>query len=279
MDFHAEADDPAVPDLGPDPTSPPKSAEEIEAERMLHERIVELCSAANIVEAEGLCELLEEAGIQARAVGDELGIAAGMLPLGEATTPRIWVCESDETRAREVIAQWRKALENEPVEPFESEESEEPETPAEAETLPLASDVRFRFLSQAFFLLGLICIAFGSIWAWDNWTKLSTYPATADAKVSKAGRYYTYVPLPGPPIGPQYVKESHVKVCYDYIVDGQVYHAQDDDAEGDYFHAIIHYDPSCPQKCLLGPIAPPWVVLLFAFGIAGFMSFVGYQFR
>jgi len=54
-------------------------------EKALHERIVEVYSAANIFEADSLCELLNEAGIQARVVGEDLGAAAGCLPLGESS--------------------------------------------------------------------------------------------------------------------------------------------------------------------------------------------------
>ncbi len=108
-DFHAEPNDPAVPDRGADPEPPAESEEERQSDRMLHERLVEVCSAGNIVEADGLCELLEEAGIHARVVGEGFGVAAAGLALGEAVSPRIWVYERDLARAREVIDQWRFA--------------------------------------------------------------------------------------------------------------------------------------------------------------------------
>ena len=66
-------------------------------------RIVELCSAANEFEAQALCALLAEAGIQARVVGGLLGDVAGGLPLGEAVAPRIWVREEDAARVRQII--------------------------------------------------------------------------------------------------------------------------------------------------------------------------------
>jgi len=71
------------------------------------ERIVELCSAADAVEAHALCDLLEEAGIHARMVGESLGYAGGGLPLGEAIAPRVWVSEKDAARAREIVDDWR----------------------------------------------------------------------------------------------------------------------------------------------------------------------------
>ena len=62
------------------------------------QRIVELCSAANMVEANCLCEQLAESGIETRVVGDFLASAAGGLPLGEAISPRIWVHQRDQAR-------------------------------------------------------------------------------------------------------------------------------------------------------------------------------------
>jgi predicted RNA-binding Zn-ribbon protein involved in translation (DUF1610 family) len=67
------------------------------------DHVVEVYSAANGVEAHGLRAVLEEKHIRAEVVGESLGSAAGRLPLGQATTPRIWVREGDAGRAREII--------------------------------------------------------------------------------------------------------------------------------------------------------------------------------
>ena len=112
-EFRAEPDDPTVPDLGPDSETRAISAADAEAERMRNERIVELCSVGNMAEADGLCELLQEAGIRTRIVGDFLGNAAGCLPLGETTAPRVWVRQRDAAHARRVIRKWRNQEENE----------------------------------------------------------------------------------------------------------------------------------------------------------------------
>jgi hypothetical protein len=68
-------------------------------------RVVELCSAANEVEAYAILALLANVGIPARVVGKYLGNAVGGLALGEATSPRIWVREEDVRRAREILRQ------------------------------------------------------------------------------------------------------------------------------------------------------------------------------
>jgi len=278
-DFHAEPSDPAAPDRGPDPQAPTASAEDAEAARIVRERIVELCSAGDIVEAECVCELLEEAGIPARIVNDGLGIAAGGVPFGEPIAPRIWVRESEAAHAREVIEQWQEQQENEPIEFPGSEGSPERGEPIEAEYAALPSDVRFRFLSQGFFIAGLVCILAGAIWAWKNSMTLSMYSGTAVGRAIDVSRYWRHnTSMPGGP-GQRLGCVSRVAVQYAYVVDAHLYHAQVDDAEGDIYHVPIHYDPHNPAQHVVGSIAPPWVVLIFAVGIAAFLSFVGYQFR
>ena len=68
--------------------------------------VVELCSAANSVEAFTIADAIEAAGIKASVVGDVLqATAAGAIPLGEASAPRIWVTRQHEQKARELLAQ------------------------------------------------------------------------------------------------------------------------------------------------------------------------------
>ena len=92
-----------------DSTSTPTSSHEVAEDSITtpgesrHGRIVELCSVANLAEAYELCGLFEEAGIRSRVVGDFLGSGAGLLPLGETTTPRIWVSEEDVARAQGIL--------------------------------------------------------------------------------------------------------------------------------------------------------------------------------
>jgi hypothetical protein len=228
-DFQAEPGDPAVPDPGPEPEPPKARAEDSGAipAGLQNERLVEVCSAANGVEAYALCNALEEATIRARVVGEDLGNAAGSLPLGEPIAPRIWVRESDAIRAREIIDQWFKGAGSEPIEWPESDGPPEWETPAEQEEDVLPSDERFRFLSQLLFRSSL----------------------SASAR-------------------------------YAYVVDRKVYCAvvnDMNDVPAD--HVPIHFDPHHPADHVVGPIAPPWVVLAYAFGVGAFMMFVGYQFR
>ena len=70
------------------------------------DRVVEVYSAANSVEAHGLHGILEERGIRAEVVGESLANAAGRLPLGQSIAPRIWVREGDAGRAREIIEEY-----------------------------------------------------------------------------------------------------------------------------------------------------------------------------
>ncbi len=83
--------------IGPD--EPPESSAEASA-------IVEVYSAADVTEAHLIRNLLDAAGIEARGVGDDLQTAAGGLPLGQSTLPRIWAKEADRLRAQQIIGEW-----------------------------------------------------------------------------------------------------------------------------------------------------------------------------
>lgn len=254
----------------------------------MHERIVELCSAGNVVEAECVSELLQEAGIQARIVGDCLGGAAGGLPCGEPIAPRIWVCQSDLGHAREVIDQWCSQQTNEPVEFPESETLPESETPVEAEYAELPSDVRSRFLSQGFFIVGAVCIVIGGIWAWKNSMVLSIYSGTAVGQFHRirVGDVKWVAPPrerdvpPGNVAGGSSFHYTY-DVEYAYVVNGKTYDAtmKVDNANRAPNEVTIHYNPRHPASNIAGSITPPWMTLLFASLVGAFLCFVGYQFR
>jgi hypothetical protein len=252
--FLAEASDPAVPDLRPDPEPPQDSAEDAAAAKARHERIVELCSAANAFDAQELCNVLQEGGIQARVVGDSLANAGGGLVMGEPIAPRVWVLASDAARAREILARRFAESSEEFADWPESEGKPQWEVSGEPEEAELPSDRRFRFLSQGFWILGFGCVVFGSVWAWQNSTTVSGYPATTRGRLVDRA-YYTYT------------------------VDGETYRAEAANARYGPVAVTIHYDPHSPGKHIVGTIAPPWVVLAFAFGLGAFLAFVGYQFR
>jgi hypothetical protein len=286
-DVHAEGDAPAKSDAGPD-SEPPLTEEEREADRVLYERLVEVCSAGNIVEADGLCELLEESGIQARVVGEGLGVAAGGLALGENVSPRIWVHESDLARAREVIERWRSPQANEPVEPPGAEGVAETESPVEAEYAELPSDVRLRFLSQGFFIAGSVCILIGAVWAWRNSTMLSTYSGTAVGRFNRAvvGEVKWLSPprerdLPPGNVAGESSFRRTFNVEYVYVVNGEDNKAfvKVDRVEDAPPVITIRYIPRSPANHIAGSVAPPWMILLFASLVGVFLGFVGYQFR
>jgi hypothetical protein len=284
--FQAEPSDPAVPDLGPDPEPPKESAADAAAARARNERIAELCSTANIVEAHEIGNLLEEAGIQAQVVGDFLGAAPGSLPLGQSTAPRIWVHESDVIRAREVLAERFAESGTEFADWPETDNRAECEAagePEEAGELP--SDRRFRFLSQGFWILGLACVVVGSVWAWQNGAILSKHSATADARLlgSSLGQAeivrWPGIPIPDQPTAGPSQLVFHKNAEYAYVVGHTTYYATIENVENAPDHVAIYYDPDHPAKHIVGSIAPPWVVLAFAFGLGAFLMFVGYQFR
>jgi hypothetical protein len=278
-----------TPDRAPDPESP-IAAKPRDAGQIRHERIVELCSAANIIEADGLCELLEEAGIQARVVGDNLTAAAGCLPLGEATAPRIWVYENDADHARQVIGQWRSEPGVAPLEPPEDDEPATAAAPLETQDTALPSDERLRFLGQGLFVVAIVCLAAGAVWAWQNATTLSKHSATTEGRFAGVGHprtRFAFAPprdpnLPLQPNAPRVLAVTHLfEASYAYVVDGKSHHAymfvESVDEAPD--RVQVHYDPRNPAAHFVGSIAPPWMILLLSFAVGGFLCFVGWQFR
>ncbi len=71
---------------------------------MLDDDVVEVYVAADLGEVYFLRELLENAGIEARVVGDT--VAALGLPAGNAAAPRLWVHRADEAKSRELLAEF-----------------------------------------------------------------------------------------------------------------------------------------------------------------------------
>jgi hypothetical protein len=259
------------------------------------DRIVDIFSAADSVEAHGLCERLQDEGIFAQVVGDTLSNAAGCLPLGERTTPRIWVRESQANRAREIISEWR--LESSRDEDdftdrndsLEEEDSTEIKSPADTEEGPIPSDVRFHFLHQGFFIAAIVCVALGSIWAWKNSMTRALYAGMSVADCVRSShdvslrfgdpeaRNLPLQPFPAMSSG----RSSSIRAQYVYSVNGKIY-CINVEFENELLRPQqmpIRYNPDNPADSIAGSVAPPWLVLLCAFGMAGFLSFVGYQFR
>lgn len=66
--------------------------------------VIELYSAADSAEAYTVKNLLEQQEISARVVGDWMQTCLGDVPLGLATSPRVWVSRQDAVRAKLVLA-------------------------------------------------------------------------------------------------------------------------------------------------------------------------------
>jgi hypothetical protein len=283
--FRAKPDDPAEPDLGPDPEPPKQSAGDAAAAKARNERIVELCSASNTIEAHEIGNVLEEAGIRAKVVGDFLGDAPGSLPLGQPTAPRVWVRESDVARARTVLAERFAESGAQPADWPEPDGPADWELPAETEEAELPSDRRFRFVNQGFWIAGLISVVVGSLWAWQNWVILAKYSVTTEGHLVGAvpGRVemprQPGVPLPDQPSAIPSPLVFHRDAEYAYVVGQKTYYATLRDVQSAPDQLTICYDPRNPAKHIVGSIAPPWVVLIVALGLAALLGFVGYQFR
>jgi hypothetical protein len=69
---------------------------------------VEVYSAANLLEAHQVKNVLQDEGIAAKVVGEALQTAAGELPIGWTTAPRLWVAQADYETARQIIDNWER---------------------------------------------------------------------------------------------------------------------------------------------------------------------------
>ncbi len=147
--------------------------------------------------------------------------------------------------------------------PPEGDEPSEAEAPPDEESGPLPSDVRFRWLSQGFLIVGVACTLYGAAWACAAWETIRRYPATTEARPvgMVRGIYIT---------GPA--------TRFAYVVDGKTYDLLSD-SEGAPDRVLVHYDPQHPESHIAGSLTPPWMILALALGIGAFLSFVGYQFR
>jgi hypothetical protein len=235
-----------------------------------NERIVEFCSAANAVEAYIIRALLEEAGIQARVVGDLLGNAAGMLPLGETLAPRIWVRECDAAYAREII-------ESQPGQ--ECSDCVEGDQPSEKEEDVFSSTIAwFGWLSQVFMIAAAFCILLGTIWAWCSWMTMQKYQGTAEGVLVACNPHFSSY-IPPPPENPLPREPPNFSfqydVQYEYTVAGTTYYAKIYNSSKAYRCITIHYDPSYPEKNIVGPLTSPWIVIVSALTMGIFLVSLG----
>ncbi len=254
----------------------PKDPTEIAADR-----IYEVYSAANPIEAQALCAVLEEEAIQVQIVGDQLGSAAGCLPLGEALEPRIWVRESDVKRAREIIQEWTNQPQPQWNWPPQTDEVEEPES----EDMPKKSCGRFNWLCQGCAIVGAASILIGTLWALCNWATISKYPETAEGVLVGGKRHFEShptqpfdknIPIPR---RQAYSLSVRYELQYGFVVDGKAYYATDQNGNIDNRHVPIHYDPQDPEQNVVGPIIRPWTILASTWGIGAFLLLAGFGYH
>lgn len=69
--------------------------------------VVEVYAAADLGQAHFLRDMLANAGIDARVVGDSISAGLGFPPVGESA-PCVWVRRADEAKARELLEEFEK---------------------------------------------------------------------------------------------------------------------------------------------------------------------------
>jgi hypothetical protein len=268
------------------PRSTPEPSDELAADSAAapghaeHGRIVELCSAADLNEAYSFCALLEEAGIRSRVVGEFLGIAAGSLPLGQTTAPRILVREEDAARAQEIIGEqidqpWQASSGH-----AGNDEDTETDAVSEEESPPPVSGIGFRWLGQGLVLGGLACILLGAVWAGLNWRTMRECSGTTEGVLVHYRPHVDFYSPPPPEI-PLPREPTTFSVSYDaryaFVIKGKTFYSKKDrDSERPLGRVSIHYDPHHPATNFVGSLTLPWLILAWALGIGGFLSLVGY---
>lgn len=73
------------------------------------DKLVEVYVAKDAAQAHFMQSVIEDSGIFTHIVGEILQVAAGELPLGIATAPRIMVFEKDVPRVRKIIEELEKS--------------------------------------------------------------------------------------------------------------------------------------------------------------------------
>jgi hypothetical protein len=238
------------------------------------DRVVEVYAAANVFEAHELQAVLAEEGIQSQIVGEELGNAAGCLPLGEALAPRIWVREADASRAREIIDQCIGQPHEEGAEPLDGDDQDASEE--EAET-PGAG---YYWLGQALMGLGMICIVAGLVWGSVNWVTLHTHQGTAQGVLVGGKDKTSYIPATSDRNVPGAGQRSgffsfDYELEYQFTASGKNYYAVVENGNVDDRQVPIHYDLEDPGQNVVGPLTRPWTILLWTCGIGAFLILGG----
>lgn len=143
---------------------------------------IEVFAAAHRLEAALLRDKLIENGIDCRIVGDYLESASGGLPFGHATSPRLWVRQTDARKALELIDELRAApathdASEEVEDDSDSEESNEEDSAVEY------GPVNWR----AVFVASMLLIPVAAFFAW---LEFFAEPTTGVGYAKRGDSYY-----------------------------------------------------------------------------------------
>jgi hypothetical protein len=259
---------------------------------MSADRIVEVYSGSNVLEAHSLRAILEEEGIPSHVVGEALGNAAGWLPLGETTSPRIWVCKDDESRAVEIIGAWlNEHRSNMPLaEDGDDGESDEPivEVTEQAST----GNEPVTLVGKLMATVGVGCILASIPYAMQCRTALQEYEGTAKAILVESKPRLSFQlhvdsrdtrprrDLPFLNWSKLVVTSIAVHDCrYRYDVGGKAHYAKITRPFDAPPSVTVCYNPRDPADHVIGTLTPPWLPLVVG-GVSGlFLVFVAFQFR
>ena len=232
--------------------------------------IVEVYSAKDAVEAQGIRGALQQVGIEARIVGDSLGNAAGWLPLGQVIAPRIWVRESDQSRARQVIADWISGVPGDVAVPDETDRLEsQAEEPAPADREAPARGARMNLLGKGIVVLVVGSIVLGAVAAARNHLYLTQWER---AEARRCGMEFVRFEDGAPRAArdlPARI-EGGVRIVYRlqyvYMAEGSPYYLSFETRTGwagQPDSLAVHYNPRDPRERVVGPLmSPSWCLVI-----------------
>jgi hypothetical protein len=298
--FRRATDDASTPNSGPEDEisdGDSDTADQPPAAKNTTDRtkILELCSAADVVEANAIADVLEAAGIRVSIVGDALQGSAGGTPLGEATSPRLWISSEDLQRAMEALAEYRirnlddiqRDQEEPPADEIDADydawmaETEVVEEPPDEERP--RRDVGL--LGVLLALIGMGSIAAGVGYGLKNHQLSARYSAwaVANSVLTKpwlewnSNRITTVPDLREHWCGGYYTPKWTTGYCYN--VGGAWYRVVVAGDAPPNNTIVIRYDPENPSDYQIKEMLPPAWCVAIGLASAVFLFFFAYQFR
>lgn len=243
--------------------------------RMIEDKIVEVYAAADSVEAERLRELLEEEGIPATVVGDEINHLAGSMSFGGVASPRIWVHEQDKEKAAELIQEWldESAAGTDDADFDQAEQQSELNAASDSDEEGTSAE-GISALGKLLIVFGLGFVLTGAYYARSNQQLAATFAGDAEAV-----RVAVFPLAQGMPPGQEQAPRTF-DAYYEYRVNGEAYEARLTNlwSEANAPATLsVHFKPGNPHEHWIGSLPSPWLPLVFGTFFGVLVMFIVYR--